>query len=134
MSVEAEIKALVESSKIGKQLKEKLIAIGNKKDNEFSRFQAEMLKLKEDYNEKSKTIENNIDQIQKDEFSSKRIDNIENRITELQKSFSEFKSEFSSKFNKFETKFSKYADAMQKSEPTEIIRNISTKLNLLQKK
>ena len=134
MSVEAEIKALVESSKIGKQLKEKLIAIGNKKDNEFSRFQAEMLKLKEDYNEKSKTIENNIDQIQKDEFSSKRIDNIENRITELQKSFSEFKSEFSSKFNKFETKFSKYADAMQKSEPTEIITNISTKLNLVAEK
>ena len=85
MSVEAEIKALVESSKIGKQLKEKLIAIGNKKDNEFSRFQAEMLKFKENYNEKSKTIENNTDQIQNDEFSSKRIDNIENRITELQK-------------------------------------------------
>ena len=115
MSVEAEIKALVESSKIGKQL----IAIGSKKDNGFSRFQAEMLKFKENYNEKSKTIENNTDQIQNDEFSSKRIDNIENRITELQKkSFSEFKSEFSSKFNKFETKFSKYADAMQKSEPT----------------
>ena len=57
MSVEAEIKALVESSKIGKQLKEKLIAIGSKKNNKFSRFQAEMLKLKEDYNEKSKIIE-----------------------------------------------------------------------------
>ena len=51
MSVEAEIKALVGSSKIGKQLKEKLIAIGSKKDNEFSRFQAEMLKLKEDYSD-----------------------------------------------------------------------------------
>ena len=45
MSVEAEIKVLVESSKIGKQLKEKLIAIGNKKDNEFSCIQAEMVKL-----------------------------------------------------------------------------------------
>ena len=56
MSVEAEIKALVESSKIGKQLKEKLIAIGNKKDNEFSRFQAERLKLKEYYNEKVKSL------------------------------------------------------------------------------
>ena len=52
MSVEAEIKALVESSKIGKLLKEKLIAIGNKKDNEFSCIQAEMVKLKEDYNKK----------------------------------------------------------------------------------
>ena len=56
MTVEAEIKALVESSKIGKQLREKLIAIGYKKDNEFSCFQAEMLKLKESYNEKSRTL------------------------------------------------------------------------------
>ena len=102
MSVEAEIKALIESSKIGKLLKEKLIAIGCKKDNEFSCFQAELLKLKEDYNKKSKIIENNIDQIQNDESScnkslihNRRIDNLENRIIELQKSFSEFKAEFS---------------------------------------
>ena len=141
MSVEAEIKALVESFKIGKQLKEKLIVIGSKKDNEFSRFQAEMFKLKEEYNKKSNIIENNIDQIQNDEFNcnknlmhSKRIDNIKNRITELQKSFSEFKSEFSSKFDNFETKLSNYADAMQKSEPTEIITNISTKLNFVAEK
>ena len=33
MSVEADIKAFVESSKIGKKLKEKLIGIGIKKDN-----------------------------------------------------------------------------------------------------
>jgi len=138
MSVEAEIKALIESSKIGKLLKEKLIAIRSKKDNEFSCFQAEMLKLKEDYNKKSKIIKNNIDQIQNDESScnrnlmhSRKIDNIENRIRELQKSFSEFKAEFSSKFDKFETKFSKYADTIQKSEPTEIITNISTKLNFV---
>ena len=65
---------------------------------------------------------------------SKRIDNIENKITELQKSFSEFQSEFSYKFENFETKFSKYADAMQKSEPTEIITNISTKLNFVAEK
>ena len=52
MSVEAKIKALVESSKIEKLLKEKLIAIGKKKDNEFSCIQAEMVKLKEDYNKK----------------------------------------------------------------------------------
>ena len=141
MSVEAEIKALVESSKIGKLLKEKLIAIGNKKDNEFSCIQAEMVKLKEDYNKKSKTIENNIDQIQNDESScnknlihNRRIDNLENRIMELQKSFSDFKAEFSSKFNKLETIFSKYADTIQKSEPTEIITNISTKLNFVAEK
>ena len=46
MSVEAEIKALIESAKIGKQLKEKLIAFGSKKDNEFNYFQAEIHKLK----------------------------------------------------------------------------------------
>ena len=45
MSAEAEIKALIESSKIGKQLKEKLIAFGSRKDNEFSDFQAEIVKL-----------------------------------------------------------------------------------------
>ena len=56
MSFQAEIKVLVESSKIEKQLKEKMIAIGSKKDIEFSRFQAEMLKLKEDCNEKSMII------------------------------------------------------------------------------
>ena len=49
-------------------------------------------------------------------------------------SFSEFKSEFSSKFDKFETKFSKYADTIQKSESTEIITNISTKLNFVAEK
>ena len=141
MSVEAEIKALVESSKIGKSLKEKLIAIGNKKDNEFSCIQAEMVKLKEDYNKKSKTIENNIDQIQNVESScnknlihNRRIDNLENRIMELQNSFSDFKAEFSSKFNKLETIFSKYTDTIQKSEPTEIITNISTKLNFVAEK
>ena len=34
--MEAEIKALIESSKIGKLLKEKLTAFGCKKDNEFN--------------------------------------------------------------------------------------------------
>ena len=87
------------------------------------------------------SFKKNIDQMQKDEFScnknlmhSRRNDNIENRITELQKKTWEFKSEFSSKFDKFKTKFSKYADAMQKSEPTELITNISTKLNFVAEK
>ena len=134
MSAEAEIKALIESSKIGKQLKEKLIAFGSRKDNEFSDFQAEIVKLKKEYKVKSKNMEKSIDQIQKDEFSCSRIDKLENKITELQKSFLEFKSEFSSKFDKLETKLSKYADAMKKSEPTEVITNISTKLNFVAEK
>ena len=95
-----------------KTAERKTDCIGSKKDNKFSCFQAEMLKLKEDYIKNNKIIKTNFDQIQKDDFScnknlmhSKRIDNVENIITELQKSFSLLKSEFSFKFDKFKTKF-----------------------------
>ena len=64
--MEAEIKALIESSKMGKLLKEKLVAFGCKKDNEFNSLQADICSLKTEYNEKSKSIEKSIVEIQND--------------------------------------------------------------------
>ena len=98
--MEAEIKALIDSSKIRKLLKEKLIAFGCKKDNEFNSLQADICRLKTEYNEKSKSIEKSIVEIQNDDkyvMFSNRVISLEEKITELQRSFFEFKTEFSSK-------------------------------------
>ena len=65
--MEAEIKALIESSKIGNLLKEKLIAFGWKNDNEFNSLQADICRLKTEYNERSKSIEKGIIEIQNDD-------------------------------------------------------------------
>ena len=118
--MEAEIKALIDSSKIGKLLKEKLIAFVCKKDNEFNSLQADICRLKTEYNEKSKSIEKSIVEIQNDDkyvMFSNRVISLEEKITELQRSFLEFKTEFSSKFENFESKFSTYADAMETMKP-----------------
>ena len=120
MSTEAEIKALIESSKTGKLLKEKLIVFGCKKDNEFNLLQADICRLKTEYNEKSKSIEKSIVEIQIDDKNvmfSNRVISLEEKITELQRNFLKFKTEFSSKFENFESKFSKYADAMKTIKP-----------------
>lgn len=51
MSSEAEIKALIETSNIGKQLKEELNAFGSQNDNELNTLQAVVLRLKVEVNE-----------------------------------------------------------------------------------
>ena len=130
--METEIKALIESSKIGKLLKEKLIAFGFKKDNEFNSLQADICRLKTEYNEKSKSIEKSIVEIQNDDkyvMFSNRVISLEEKITELQRSFFEFKTEFSSKFENFESKFSTYADAMETMKPKDFFFKINTKIN-----
>ena len=116
MFIEAEIEALIESSKIRKVLKEKLIAFGCKKDNEFDSLQADICRLKSEYNEKSKSIEKSIVEIQNDGKNvmfSKRVISLEEKITDVQKIFLEFKTQFSSKFKNFESKLSTYVDAME---------------------
>ena len=130
--METEIKALIESSKIGKLLKEKLIAFGCKEDNEFNSLQADICRLKTEYNEKSNSIEKSIVEIQNDDkyvMFSNRVISLEEKITELQRSFLEFKTEFSSKFEKFESKFSTYADAMETMKPKDFFSKINTKIN-----
>jgi len=54
MSTEAQIRNLVEHSKIGKSLKEKLISFGKAKDEELKPHKAEMFILKDDHEEKVK--------------------------------------------------------------------------------
>ena len=132
--MEAEIKALIENSKIGKLLKEKLIAFGFKKDNEFNSLQADICRLKTEYNEKKKSIETSIVEIQNDAkyvmFSNRDI-SVEEKITELQRSFLEFKTEFSSKFENFEPKFSKYVDAMETMKPNDFFSKSILKLTVI---
>ena len=53
MSNENEIKVLIENSKIGKQLKEKLIAFEVQKDMEFNSLQNDICKLKSKYTKKN---------------------------------------------------------------------------------
>ena len=60
MSNENEIKLLIENSKIGKQLKEKLIAFGAQKDMEFNSLQNDICKLKNEYTEKSLSLEQSL--------------------------------------------------------------------------
>ena len=57
MSTEAEIRNLVEHSKIGKSLKEKLISFGKAKYKELKSLKADMLMLKHDHEEKSENLE-----------------------------------------------------------------------------
>ena len=57
MSTEAEIRTLVESAKIGKGSKEKLISFGKAKDEELKSLKGDMLILKHDHEEKSQNLE-----------------------------------------------------------------------------
>ena len=116
MSLEAEIKALIESSKIEKQLKEKLIVFGSRKNNEFIDWM--------------KSIEKSIVDIKKHDKIWCVVTKLFplKKICELQRSFLEFKTEFSFTFERFESKFTIYADAIETSKPTDFFPNISTKL------
>ena len=92
MSLEAEIEALLESSKIGKLMKEKLIAFRYIKDNKFNTLLvlANICRLKSEYKEKSKSIEKSIVEIQRDDknvMCSNKINFFEEQITKLQQSF-----------------------------------------------
>ena len=141
MSNENGIKLLIENSKIGKQLKEKLIAFGAQKDMEFSSLQNDICKLKIEYNEKSLRLKQRLVELKNDNstceksFSlDKKYTAIEEKISDLQTSFLQFKQEISIKFEKFQTKFLTYADAVRLNKPAEFFTDISTKLNLVTKK
>ena len=113
-------------------MKEKLIAFGCKKDNEFNTLQADICRLKSECKEKSKSIEKSIVEIQKDDknvMSSDRVISLEEKITELKRSILEFKTEFSSKFERFKSKFSTYADAMETIKPKDFFSQINNKFN-----
>ena len=113
-------------------MKEKLIAFGCKKDNEFNTLQADICRLKSECKEKSKSIEKSIVEIQKDDknvMSSDRVISLEEKITELKRSILELKTEFSSKFERFKSKFSTYADAMETIKPKDFFTKIDTKLS-----
>ena len=62
---EAEIKAIVETSKIGKATKENLLQIGRKNDIEYQLLQSEISNLKKDYEKKINELEMRIVKTQK---------------------------------------------------------------------
>ena len=90
MSLAPELKAYIESSKIGKLLKETLIAFRCKKDNEFSSLQADICRLKTEYTEKSKSTEKSIVEIQryyKNVMFSNSVNSLEEKIRDTKKFF-----------------------------------------------
>ena len=141
MSNENEIKLLIENSKIGKQLKEKLIAFAIQKDMEFGSLQNDICKLKNEHTEKSLSFEQRLVELRSDDCTcekspslDKKYTALEQKISDLQSSFIQFKQEFSTKCEEFQTKFLTYADAVRLNRPAEFFTDISTKLNLVSEK
>ena len=137
MSTEAEIRTLIESTKIGKVLKEKLISFGKAKDEELKSLKADILILKHDHEEKSQNLEKSIVNLHNEErkFSDKsKFNTLEEKINILQKSFLDFKNEFVNKFNSFEKKFKTYADVVSSNKPTNFLTDINSKLNTVTEK
>ena len=137
---EAEIKAIVETSKIGKATKENLLQIGRKNDIEYQLLQSEISNLKKDYEKKINELEMRIVKTQKthEEVQKKQIteNSLEEKISMLHESLMEFKREFSSKFDSFEKRFSLYAESSNNSVTKEpdLITNIDSKLSLVTEK
>ena len=141
MSNENGIKMLIENSKIGKQLKERLIAFGAQKDMEFSSLQNDICKLKNEYTVKSLSLEQRLVELKNDDCTcekslslDKKYTAIEQKISDLQTSIFQFIQKFSTKCGKFQTKFLTYAIVIQLNKPAEFFTDISTKLNLVTKK
>ena len=135
---EAEIKAIVETSKIGKATKENLLQIGRKNDIKYQLLQSEISNLKKDYEKKIKELEMRIVKTQKnhEEVQKKQIteNSLEEKISMLHESLMEFKREFSSKFDSFEKRFSLYAESSNITKQPDYISNIDSKLSLVTEK
>ena len=133
---EAKIRSVIESTKMGKALKDKLITLGKVKGRELLKsLETEILKLKNHHEEKSYQLEKSIVKLHREKCKGDRgladhskINALEQRIDELKKISVESKSEFVTKYHKFESKFIIYADAISSNKPTEFLTDINTKL------
>ena len=134
-TTESQIRCLVESAKIGKVLKEKLINFARSNDVELDLLKTDIHNLKADYAEKSERLEEKIRSLQNDESKNDRIEvtSFEMKINILQKSLMDFKAEFVNRFNSFEAKFTTYADVV-KNGPVEVLTEIGSKLDVVKEK
>ena len=80
MSNENGIKMLIENSKIGKQLKERLIAFGAQKDMEFSSLQNDICKLKNEYTVKSLSLEQRLVDLKNDDCTCEKSLGLDKKI------------------------------------------------------
>ena len=134
-TTESQFRCLVESAKIGKVLKEKLINFARSKDVELDLLKTDISNLKADYAKKSERLEEKIHSLQNHESKNDHIEvtSFEKKINILQKSLMDFKAEFVNRFNSFEAKFTTYADVV-KNGPVEVLTEIGSKLDVVKEK
>ena len=134
-TTESQFRCLVESAKIGKVLKEKLINFARSKDVELDLLKTDISNLKADYAKKSERLEEKIHSLQNHESKNHHIEvtSFEKKINILQKSLMDFKAEFVNRFNSFEAKFTTYADVV-KNGPVEVLTEIGSKLDVVKEK
>jgi len=134
-TTESQFRCLVESAKIGKVLKEKLINFARSKDVELDLLKTDISNLKADYAKKSERLEEKIHSLQNHESKNDHIQvtSFEKKINILQKSLMDFKAEFVNRFNSFEAKFTTYADVV-KNGPVEVLTEIGSKLDVVKEK
>ena len=134
-TAESQFRCLVESAKIGKVLKEKLINFARSKDVELDLLKTDISNLKADYAKKSERLEEKIHSLQNHESKNDHIQvtSFEKKINILQKSLMDFKAEFVNRFNSFEAKFTTYADVV-KNGPVEVLTDIGSKLDVVKEK
>ena len=108
---------------------------------EFSSLQSDICKFKNEYTEKSLSLEQRLVELRSDDCTcekslslDKKYTAIEQKISDLQTSIFQFIQKFSTKCGKFQTKFLTYAIVIQLNKPAEFFTDISTKLNLVTKK
>ena len=134
-TTESEIRSLVESAKISKILKDKLISYARAKDVELDLLKTDIRNLKADYARKSEVLEERILNLENNEITTNqlKVTSFEKKINQLQKSLLEFQTEFVKRFDNFEAKFISYANAV-KNKPDKVLTDISSKLEVVKEK
>ena len=90
-----EIKAILESAKVDKAVKESLLNLGKKRDKEYQKLDSKFSSLKKGYDKKIKELGVCIVETQKNrkELHKKQLHgNLKEKIDKLQKSLMVFKS------------------------------------------
>ena len=132
---ESEIRSLVESAKISKVLKDKLISYARTKDVELDLLKTDIRNLKADYAKKSEVLEERILNLENNEIKTDqlKVTTFEKKINQIQKSLLDFQTEFVKRFDNFEAKFISYANTV-KNKPAEVLTDISSKLDVVKEK
>ena len=92
-TTESEIRSLVESAKISKILKDKLISYARAKDVELDLLKTDIRNLKADYARKSEVLEERILNLENNEITTNqlKVTSFEKKINQLQKAYQTFK-------------------------------------------